>query len=466
MLSTLNLLRPLLAVLILFLPLYPKFPLLNVSHTYVAIRLDDLVVAFCFIIWFIRQTKSHFPFFKQKITWLFVTYFIAIFASFLHAVFILQTTPINLLFLHLFRRFEYISVFFITIDAIKTKKDLSFPLIFLALATIGVSIYGFGQKYLHWPVVSTMNSEFSKGQLLEMNDWTRISSTFAGHYDLAAYLSMVLVIIGGMIAAFSGSQNFFLFPLWLIAFYTLTLTASRISIFALWGSLSLTFFFLRRPLLIVPLSLFVAVSIFQSKDLSQRLIATVPSIQPQISRLWPSPTASPTPTPTYAPPPPSVVAARPVVNVYRPPRATATPTPTVFRHAPPEEIPVDADAGVARSGEIRFNAEWPRAITAYRKNPLLGTGLGSITLATDNDYLRSLGESGLWGTITFFTIVAFFIFLTLRSPSKINLIFLGALLVHLANAVFIDVFEASKTAYTFWIFLGIYHQTLTWPKKS
>ena len=40
-----SLLRPILAILIIFIPLYPKFPLVSVSGTYVAIRLDDIVVA-------------------------------------------------------------------------------------------------------------------------------------------------------------------------------------------------------------------------------------------------------------------------------------------------------------------------------------------------------------------------------------------------------------------------------------
>src|SRR5205814_2283829 len=57
------------------------------------------------------------------------------------------------------------------------------------------------------------------------------------------------------------------------------------------------------------------------------------------------------------------------------------------------QVPQMASPAVEdRSTSIRLNVEWPRAVRALTKNPLLGTGYSSITLATDNDYLRALGE--------------------------------------------------------------------------
>jgi O-antigen ligase len=118
-----------------------------------------------------------------------------------------------------------------------------------------------------------------------------------------------------------------------------------------------------------------------------------------------------------------------------------------------------------RSTNIRFNVEWPRAIRALAKNPLLGTGYSSITLATDNDYLRLLGEVGLLGFFAFFLIFLRIGALYLdtlplyRRFSGIELAFIagaiGALPGLFANAVFIDIFEASKFAITFWLITGI-----------
>ena len=70
--------------------------------------------------------------------------------------------------------------------------------------------------------------------------------------------------------------------------------------------------------------------------------------------------------------------------------------------------PIDTtELGVYRSFQIRLNIEWPRAIRAFWKNPFLGTGYSSITIATDNDYLRILGETGIFGLLSF--VLLFFV---------------------------------------------------------
>lgn len=361
-----NIFRPIVAVLILFIPLYPKFPLLAISHTYVAIRLDDLVVTLSLVVYLAYQIKHHFPLFKQPISKYFLIYFLAVISSTITAILIYQTDPINLLLLHALRRLEYISLFYVTIAGIQKPKDLNFAYISLLLATFFVSVYGYGQKYFAWPVISTMNSEFSKGQLLQMNLWTRVSSTFAGHYDLAAFLAVTLIIIfcltilnKNLLIRISG------LIFWLFSFQILIFTSSRISIFAFCLGISLALILIKKYLWIIPLSLLVLVNLFSSKDLNQRLIATLPTIR----RL-----SSP-PTPTYLLPSPTPLP-QPTIIVQTP-ATIASPLPTVIRHGPTEEYQaIDLDVGVARSGEIRFKAEWPRALTSFRKNQITGTGFG------------------------------------------------------------------------------------------
>lgn len=464
MFKNINIFRPIIAILLLFIPLYPKFPLVSVNGTYVSIRLDDIVVALAVFVWLIHQIKNNFPVFKVKITKLFLVYFLAITISAVNAYLIYQTEPTNILLLHLFRRFEYMSLFFIAIDSVKKITDFHFVYTFFLISTALVTFYGYGQKYLAFPIVSTMNSEFSKGQLIQMNIWTRVSSTFAGHYDLAAFLSVALIIILGVALI---NKNIFVkifsFIVWLPAYQIFTFTASRVSTFAFLGGVCIVLFLLKKYWWILPISGIVVFSIFNSDDLNQRLLATIPALKNQFTQSTNKPT---TPTPTLIAVTPTIVATNQPTSV---PGQVVKPTPTIVRHQPEEYPVVDADVGVARSGEIRFNAEWPRAITAWRKNLLIGSGLGSITLATDNDYLRCLGESGLFGLISFGAIILFFIFKTLPLFFKkkssvydlISIIFFGGLITTLANAVFIDVFEASKTAYLFWIMMAMYYKSLT-----
>ncbi len=450
-----NLFRPILAILLVFIPLYPKFPLFSVKNTYVSVRLDDVVIAGSLFVLLLSQIKDHFKLTKTNIFKLFLPYFIAISISFLNAALVLRTEPTNILMLHTLRKFQYISVFFLTIKAVNRKSDLSYPFIFLTIASIFVAFYGFGQKYLSFPIVSTMNEEFSKGYLLTLTVWSRISSTFAGHYDLAAFLSVFLVILAGVFVLTKHKlAKFSLMIVWLFLYYLLTLTASRVSIFALWGGLVICFLTTKKLLWIIPSSLIIIYSMTTSTELSQRLIATIKTVNPNFNQ--PAPTYKPLPT-TIPTPTQLLVKPTPNQNLPKP-----SPKPTIFRNQETPQYPqVDIDAGVSRSGQIRFNVEWPAAITAFKKNVLIGTGLGSLGLATDNDFLRLLGESGILGFITFMAIPLYFVIRTFKQKQKLNFVFLSALITFLANSVFIDVFEASKTAYLFWIMMAVYYQSLT-----
>ncbi len=103
---------------------------------------------------------------------------------------------------------------------------------------------------------------------------------------------------------------------------------------------------------------------------------------------------------------------------------------------------------------------------AFYKNPFLGTGYSSISLATDNDYLRLLGEVGLLGLISFLSILIF-IFQTLKKSiasnkdqnKLINIAVMGIFIAFITSAIFIDVFESSKIAILFWSFIGLAFST-------
>ena len=445
--------------LLLFIPIYPKFPMFNVSGTYVAIRAEDFLVAFVLLLWLVNQIHQGFPILKDRVGRLILLYWGVGLLSLLSAVFITKNIVPHLALFHFLRRIEYMSLFFVALASMKSMRNVKSYGWVLFLATLGVIVYGLGQKFFSWPVISTMNEEFSKGMLLQLSEWARINSTFAGHYDLAAFMVLILALTAGF---FFGLKNkvkrILILLIGLASFYILILTASRVSFVAYLIAVTFTLVGLKKYWWVGPVLAFSLIGMLFSQEISQRyaltfnidLSALSSKIQkrPQKEQIFLTPAPLPTPE--------EIV--EEVEEVKRP-----TPKPIATAAAEVEEWKPTTELSVEYSSGIRFDVEWPRSLRAFAKNPFLGTGYSSVTLATDNDYLRLLAETGLLGFLAFFLIFLeigrqVFRFVRTSQPGlrkSLVMALSGAALGLLANAVFIDVFESSKVAFVFWLLMGI-----------
>ena len=462
-LPRINILFLAVAALMLFIPLYPKFPLFNVPGTYVAIRIEDLLVVSVLFIWFVLEIFKGFSTLKNKVGKFILLYWLVGALSLVSAIFITKHVVPHIALLHFLRRIEYMSLFFVTLASIRSLKNVKNYGLVLFLTTIGIFVYGIGQKFFNWPVVSTMNVEFSKGMLLQLDEWARISSTFAGHYDLAAFLVLFLALSAGFIIGLkSRLSKIAMFIVAFLAFYLLILTASRVSFVAYLVAVTFVLLGLKKYRWLGPVLVLSVVFMLLSSDISQRYAATfdidlsgltgwIPRKEREVALVL-----KPTPT-------------KPVVKKKTMPFSKEAPvvlkpTPTkVATAAAVEEWKPTTELAVEYSSAIRFKVEWPRALRAFAKNPFLGTGYSSVTLATDNDYLRTLAETGLLGFGAFFLIfleigrqvLSFFTQVKLNLEKALVVGICGAILGMFANAVFIDVFAASKVAFIFWILMGI-----------
>ncbi|MCL4378424.1 MAG: hypothetical protein M1409_08635, partial [Actinobacteria bacterium] len=118
-----NLIKILSVIFLFLIPLYPKFPLKFITYTYVAIRLEDLYIAFISLIFLIQLLRKRVTL-NTKFLNLMLYFWVAIFLSFLYGVFIQKTLPYKqLAFLNTARRVEYALIFFIITSSIKSKKD-------------------------------------------------------------------------------------------------------------------------------------------------------------------------------------------------------------------------------------------------------------------------------------------------------------------------------------------------------
>lgn len=435
MLKLSNWLKYLALTVLLVIPLYPKFPLFGVGGTYVSIRAEDFLMAIVMLGVGVAILKNFKAWITDPITVALIIFWAVGLLSVLSGVFITQTTPLQLGFLHWGRRIEYMAAFFLGLYAVKSKVDVTFFVKCILVVITYVFIFGLGQKYLYWPVISTQNYEVSKGVAQRYTPGAHLASTFAGHYDLATFIVFVSpVLIAYLLRKETKKWEKVAIALGLsMSFWLLVSSISRISLVAFMLGVALTLYLIRKWKLIPVVVILTVVLASTSPGVIARygrvIEVTVKSLQGIKDRI--------------------ILA--PIKEAYA---ATAAELPQ--RRAPSSPIPISIPIFEDRSSSIRFNVEWPRAIRALTKNPLLGTGYSSITLATDNDYLRALGETGILGFGAFMLVLARLFFTLWRARRNVYVAgIIGGMAGILLNAVFIDVFEASKFAIVFWLLAGM-----------
>ncbi len=472
-----NLMKILLVGFIFLVPLWPKLPIKMIDYTYISVRLEDIylaVMAFVFFIQLIRKKIS----LNKTFLWLFIAYWTAVFISTGWGIYVQKTIVFpHLGLLHALRRIEYMIVFFIASSVIKNRKDFFQLLNFYLMAVFLAVAYGFGQKFFNFPAVQTMNPEYAKGYLLYLTPEARISSTFAGHYDLASYLVFAIPISLGVY--FYTNKKRYL-SLFIAALIILIYTSSRISfgayVVATFGFL----IFIRRYWFTVFVVLLTAALMFTTGELTKRFLKTFQVRRILVDEKTGAVYVGQTITTKELPAGSFYVKLKDQSGsnldtfrkqVVQEKLKEATLSGEVSSLSEEEKYASSLSANLKPVNTLvsdisfatRLQIEWPRAINAFKKNPLLGTGPSSITEATDNDYLRWLGEFGLLGTSLFFLIIFTMIkkiWISLKKLTKLEKLlelgFLFGLLALLFNASYIDVFEASKVAYTFWTMTGVF----------
>lgn len=465
--------------LLVFVPLYPKFPLLGISKTFVAIRAEDILITWIVLIWLVGNLHRIRRLLSDSMFQAFLLFWFIGGLSFLSGLFITHTVNPQLGLLHWLRRIEYMSLFIVAATSISNLTEIKLAVKVVFAVAMVVVVYGFGQIFLNFPVVSTTNSEFSKGLILYLTNEARVNSTFAGHYDLAVYLSIVLIMLGSfffyhkkliykdeVFTSFAYKTKLGIFAV--LSFILLGFTAARLSFAATLIGLSATFWLLGKKIFLVGLIFGALALIVAIPDLRHRLVATF-----TVNILGGG-------GPKYSPPPGTVTTFTPIQNIPEESRQkvleqirrdatdSSRQTATISADTVPGEPINPTELGVYRSYGIRLDVEWPRAINSFERNPFLGTGYSSISLATDNDILRSLGETGLLGTLAlgliFYALMKRmwkFIKRSLGFEYYFILSMFCATIAVLVTALLIDALEASKVAEVFWLLLGMSWAVIT-----
>lgn len=441
-----NIIKYLVVVILLVTPLYPKFPFINVPGTFVSIRIEDFVLAVSAVV----ISIVYYPYIRKliqtRIVKSILLFLLAGIISLASAIWITKTVVPHIGVLHWARRVEYFIPFFMGVSVMLTdRKNLDFYIKVIMISIVIIFLYGLGQLYLNLPIIVTQNLEYSRGVALFYVPGGHINSTFAGHYDLGTFLVFILPILISLFYTIKkGQYRLLLFIAFSSGLWLLAYSGSRISVFS-YAIGTVASLIILKKYKAIPVVLAFSLIFF---SLSPNLVSRYQRILDVTFQRLKSTTEK---IMIYYPS--NIAYAQEELSLPQR-RIVATPTPT--------PVPVFED----RSTSIRTNVEWPRALRALSKNPLLGTGYSSITLATDNDYLRLLGEVGLIGFFSFsliFIRIGKELLLNLpskRTFSKVELGFFagiaGGLPGVFINAVLLDVFEASKFAIIFWLLVGMF----------
>jgi hypothetical protein len=431
--------------LLVFIPLYPKLPLFEAIPGYlVKVRLEDILVFLTGVFWLIQLLRKKIAW-HTSYHWLIIGYTLVGFLSLLVAINLQQTIPAQLLHisksaLHYFRYLEYFSLFFFMFAGIKSKLHLQISLATIVLILNLVFIYGFGQRYLHWPAFSTMNREYSKGQSLILNPTDKLQSTFGGHYDMAAWLVLIMpLLVAWFLYSPSKRTKSWLGLSLLAGSWLLLESGSKTALAAcliamtipVWYFLGHRWGKVKANLTIVGAGILLSTIVFISLWLWQR---------PTLYKLAP------------------------------------------FLRSAQHQTPIDATSladetwsenarKYGLSMGIRLDTLWPQALEGFSLNPWTGKGYATLNKkgvaefneadSTDNNFLRALGETGLLGFIILFSLIVLITkTLTNSLPQKLPsqalaVGFIGSTVGLLINAFIIDVFAASKVAFSYWALAGL-----------
>ena len=505
--------------LLAFIPLYPKIPLLDVVNTWVYVRAEDFIVALAVVIWTIMLVLKKVSL-RTPLTIPILIFWIIGGLSTFHGVLLIFPTLSdvfsNVAFLSYMRRIEYMFLFFVAFFSIKDKKYINYVVCALATILILIVGYGMGQKYLGFPAYLTMNEEFAKGIPIQLSELSRVPSTFAGHYDLAAYLVLVIPILTSVFFAFKNwFMKVFLMVSVILGFALLFMTVSRVSFIVLFLSLVMLLFLQKKRLIILSLlvitflflSFFPSLSsrfgntfkevtvlvdsetgaaigqirevdssYFKDKIVKRYMVTLEENQQGTSSAILPF---------SLIPPKPILLVEANVPTGEDLPQGTGyvnLPLSPILRRESKVFFEKTNSATTSAEAQVffgdyvikkayaydlsfttRFQGEWPKTIDAFKRNIFLGSGYASVTLAVDNNYLRILGESGLLGFLSFLSIFLVAGLYVQKVLPKVEsgltrsfvLGFAAGIFGLMLNAIFIDVFEASKVAFTFWLLMGI-----------
>lgn len=423
-----NIYRLYLIVLFCVVVFIPKISILNIAGSRTGIRLDDILILIYFISFIIRLIRNPSTYLRTCKTTLMII--ICMFSFGISNIFGIISNNITFLvgLLHLLRTFEYFVFIFAGIDLYNITKDSKHSNILLSLLKISIVIHGIYAILEYFGITPDI------GVLIGRPPNDRVYTTFSGPYELGGYLSIAIVPIIYELVARKRKLNLFYV---LLALATIVLSKSRVALIAFIIVIILPIIILSfkhrkntptKPKhrvskrLIITLGCMLAVLLFFAGSLSSRFKDVNPKeyIQSTICAF----------------------------------------SETDFEYYKMTKKLRYNDCILENVQDYSFSfriTKWATLIkAALIQNPLFGLGMSISGEGMDGSYVKLLCETGIIG-LTLWLIMLATLFKTFKqNNSQAKYIAYLVIIALIVNAVFIDIFDASKVMMAFWMIIGYY----------
>ncbi len=470
---------------IAFVLLFPKISLIKISNFATPVRIEDFLLLILILFGFVLFRRDED--FRKKIlgalfspvSILIIGWLSLMFISTTHNVVFNQLSVSSYLFV--LRFVEYAALFYLGYAAAPTKKSRS--VCFNVLIALGILISA-------WALLQITGAAGGYGggfyQYTYIKGTDRAFASFSGPYELAGFLIVLIPIAAGIFVITKNRRlKLFYFAALVAAIMTMGFSGARFPVicsFLAVLSLSLARRELKHKLTVGALALMTLIMpLFVSKPLVMRfqlLAGTFESFrEEEMAR--------------------QILQEKELQEEAREPSFPITAVEEKEEEGVPEEtfnlagnikkrVSVFVDEvnerrrafvkGIEERGSLllekvkeadpslrwRLSETWPRALAKVRKNPLLGGGMGSVGIGLDGEYATLLGETGILGLAVFIALLRKIMAEMLKKVRRLEdhqsrvlaFAIISVTIGLAANAVFADIFRASKIAFLFWYLVG------------
>ena len=411
-----------LVVLFLAITIFPKVTLIAIPGSHAGIRLEDLMIAGYLIFFFINGFKNGFGEYKKlsKIVRALCLCLAAFAISNIVGCISGNVTPYLAIF-YLVRVFEYFVLIFAGRDLISIPGGKRLLLNLIKATVVFHGIYAILEYFSLTPDISALINRPTSG---------RVFTTFSGPYELAGYLAICLPLILNEIFVNKKYTNV-LFAV--LIFTSVILSESRIALVAI----------------TVVTIMWVLKAVFGARERGKGL----------------------SPLKVLASALVLAVVAIGVVKGLQSSRFAGVDfgdyvntTISAWEHSDydyyrwnkqPYYSPLVFSQTDDRSFALRIT-KWTVLIKqAVEVAPLFGLGMSISGEAMDGGIVKLFCETGMIGLILWIILMVT-VWKQARNNKKISFVVLSMIAVLFINAIFIDIFDASKVMMAFWFIVGYY----------